>query len=76
MTRPGWTRGVGFRIAAAAFAASALGVGIVALGILIVAYVHKYRSSVNSEGAPVTVLIAKQAIPKGTSGTVIATTPE
>jgi Flp pilus assembly protein CpaB len=43
-------------------------------GILIVAYVHKYRSSVNSEGAPVTVLIAKQAIPKGTAGTVIAST--
>ena len=43
-------------------------------GILIVAYVHKYRSSVNSEGAPVTVLIAKQAIAKGTAGTVIATT--
>ncbi len=43
-------------------------------GILIVAYVHKYRSSVNSEGAPVTVLIAKKAIPKGTAGTVIATT--
>ena len=36
MIRLGWTRGVGFRIAAAAFAASALGVGIVALGILIV----------------------------------------
>jgi len=43
-------------------------------GILIVAYVHKYRSSVNSEGAPVTVLVAKQAIAKGTAGTVIATT--
>jgi Flp pilus assembly protein CpaB len=43
-------------------------------GILIVAYVHKYRSSVSSEGAPVTVLIAKQAIPKGTAGTVLATT--
>jgi Flp pilus assembly protein CpaB len=43
-------------------------------GVLIVAYVHKYRSSVNSEGAPVTVLIAKQAIAKGTAGTVIATT--
>jgi Flp pilus assembly protein CpaB len=43
-------------------------------GILIVAYVQKYRNSVNSEGAPVTVLIAKQAIPKGTSGTVIAST--
>ncbi|MEO8229039.1 MAG: ATP-binding protein [Chloroflexota bacterium] len=36
MTRPGWTRGVGFRIAAAAVAASALGVGIVSLGVLIV----------------------------------------
>jgi Flp pilus assembly protein CpaB len=43
-------------------------------GILIVAYVHKYRTSVNSEGAPVTVLIAKQAIAKGTAGTVIAST--
>jgi Flp pilus assembly protein CpaB len=43
-------------------------------GILIVAYVHKYRSSVNSEGAPVTVLVAKQAIAKGTSGAVIAST--
>jgi Flp pilus assembly protein CpaB len=43
-------------------------------GILIVAYVQKYRSSVNSEGAPVTVLVAKRAIAKGTSGTVIATT--
>jgi Flp pilus assembly protein CpaB len=43
-------------------------------GILIVAYVQKYRSSVNSEGAPVTVLVAKRAIAKGTAGTVIATT--
>jgi Flp pilus assembly protein CpaB len=43
-------------------------------GILIVAYVHKYRSSANAEGAPVRVLVAKQAISKGTSGTVIATT--
>lgn len=43
-------------------------------GILIVAYVHKYRTSVNSEGAPVTVLVAKQAISKGTAGTLIATT--
>jgi len=43
-------------------------------GILIVAYVQRYRHSVNSEGAPVTVLVAKQAIAKGTSGTLIATT--
>ncbi len=34
MTRPGWTRSVGFRIGVAAFAASALGVGIVSLGVL------------------------------------------
>lgn len=43
-------------------------------GILIVAYVQRYRHSVNSEGAPVTVLVAKQAIAKGTSGALIATT--
>src|SRR5260221_9406554 len=43
-------------------------------GILIVAYVQRYRNSVNSEGAPVTVLVAKQAIAKGTSGTLVATT--
>jgi Flp pilus assembly protein CpaB len=43
-------------------------------GILIVAYVQKYRNSVNSVGAPVTVLVAKQAIAKGTAGTVVATT--
>jgi len=43
-------------------------------GILIVAYVARYRNSVNAEGAPVTVLVAKQAIAKGTAGTVIAST--
>ena len=36
MRRPGWTRGVGFRIAAAAIGTTAVGVGIVALGILVV----------------------------------------
>ena len=36
MTRPGWTRGVGFRIAAAAIGTTAVGVGIVALGVLLV----------------------------------------
>lgn len=42
-------------------------------GILIVVYVARYRSSVNADSAPVTVLIAKQSIPKGTAGAVIAT---
>lgn len=41
-------------------------------GALILIYLNGYRNSVQSEGAPVTVLIAKQNIPKGTSGTVIA----
>lgn len=41
-------------------------------GILILIYLNGYRSSVKAEGAPVTVLIADQNIPKGTSGTVIA----
>ena len=36
MKRPGWTRGVGFRIAAAAIGTTAVGVGIVALGVLLV----------------------------------------
>jgi Flp pilus assembly protein CpaB len=41
-------------------------------GALILVYVDRYRSSVESSGTPVTVLIARQDIPKGTSGTVIA----
>jgi Flp pilus assembly protein CpaB len=42
-------------------------------GILIMVYLNGYRSSVKAEGAPVRVLIAQQDIPKGTSGTVVAT---
>jgi len=41
-------------------------------GILILIYLNGYRSSVKAEGAPVTVLIAQDNIPKGTSGAVIA----
>jgi Flp pilus assembly protein CpaB len=41
-------------------------------GILIMVYLNGYRSSVKAEGAPVRVLIAQQDIPKGTSGTVVA----
>jgi signal transduction histidine kinase len=36
VTRPPWARGVGFRIAVAALGTTALGVGIVTLGVLIV----------------------------------------
>lgn len=41
-------------------------------GISILVYLNKYRDSVSSEGAPVTVLVAKQAIQKGTPGAAIA----
>jgi Flp pilus assembly protein CpaB len=41
-------------------------------GILILIYLSSYRSSVKAEGAPVRVLIAQQNIPRGTSGSVIA----
>ena len=42
-------------------------------GVLVLVYVQRYRSSVKAEGAPVTVLVARQTIPKGTAGAVIAT---
>jgi Flp pilus assembly protein CpaB len=41
-------------------------------GVLVLVYVARYRNSVKAEGAPVTVLVAKQTIPKGTSGAAIA----
>jgi len=55
----GWTLILG--IAAAALAA-----------ILLIVYLIQYRSSVNDSTAPTPVLVAKNLIPKGTSGTVIA----
>jgi Flp pilus assembly protein CpaB len=51
----------------------ALGIGAAALAaILLVAYLIQYRSSVNDSTAETPVLVAKNLIPKGTSGTVIA----
>src|SRR5918912_2060670 len=41
-------------------------------GISILVYLNKYRHSVSAEGAPVTVLVAKRLIPKGTPGAAIA----
>jgi Flp pilus assembly protein CpaB len=38
-------------------------------GIFILVYLNSYRHSIKAQGAPVTVLVAKQLIPKGTSGT-------
>ena len=53
--------------------AIALGIGAIALAaILLIVYLDRYRARVGSENAPTPVLVAKQLIPKGTSGTVIA----
>jgi Flp pilus assembly protein CpaB len=41
-------------------------------GGLILVYVNRYRDSVKAQGAPVTVLVARQSIPKGTAGSAIA----
>ena len=49
--------------------------GAVAAGlavIVLVVYLHNYRNSVNSAAATGPVLVAKQLIPKGTSGDLIA----
>jgi pilus assembly protein CpaB len=40
--------------------------------VILLAYLHRYRQSVRDSGVPVTVLVAKSLIEKGTSGDVIA----
>jgi pilus assembly protein CpaB len=42
-------------------------------GIILLAYLHSYRNSVNSASAPVSVLVAKNLIQKGTPGDIIGT---
>jgi Flp pilus assembly protein CpaB len=54
--------------------AIALGIGAVALAaILLVVYLDRYRDRVTGENAPTPVLVAKQLIPAGTPGTLVAT---
>ena len=51
----------------------ALGIGAALLAaILLLVYLDRYRSSVDAENAATPVLVAKNLIPKGTSGTIIA----
>ena len=51
----------------------ALGIGAALLAaILLIVYLNRYRSSVNAQNAATPVLVAKNLIPKGTSGTIIA----
>lgn len=48
------------------------GLAAVLAAILLIAYLHSYRSRVSSGTQPMTVLVAKSLIPRGTSGTLIA----
>jgi Flp pilus assembly protein CpaB len=41
-------------------------------GIFILVYLNRYRHSVKAQGAPVTVLVAKRLIPKGTTGAAVS----
>jgi Flp pilus assembly protein CpaB len=53
--------------------AIALGIGAIVLAaILLVVYLDRYRARVGGENAPTPVLVAKQLIPAGTPGTLIA----
>jgi Flp pilus assembly protein CpaB len=53
--------------------AIALGIGAIALAaILLIVYLDRYRARVGGENAPTPVLVAKQLIPKGTPGSVVA----
>ena len=54
--------------------AIALGIGAIVLAaILLVVYLDRYRSRVSGENAPTPVLVAKQLIPTGTPGSIVAT---
>src|SRR5881396_1810022 len=49
------------------------GVAAVLAAIVLVVYLKSYRNSVNSSGAPATVLVARNLIQKGTPGDIIGT---
>jgi Flp pilus assembly protein CpaB len=53
--------------------AIALGIGAILLAaILLIVYLDRYRARVGGENAPTPVLVAKQLIPAGTPGSLIA----
>lgn len=53
--------------------AIALGIGAIVLAaILLVVYLDRYRARVGGENAPTPVLVAKQLIPAGTPGIIVA----
>jgi Flp pilus assembly protein CpaB len=53
-------------------AALVAGVSAVLAAVVLMVFLNQYRQSLNSDGDPATVLVAKSLIEKGSSGTVIA----
>ncbi len=49
-------------------------VAAVLAAIALIVYLHQYRNSVNNKAVPLSVLVAKSLIPKGTSGDAVAST--
>jgi Flp pilus assembly protein CpaB len=47
------------------------GMAAVLAAVILLAYLHRYRESVNSSSQPVTILVAKGLIEKGTPGNVV-----
>jgi pilus assembly protein CpaB len=45
-------------------------------GVILLVYLHSYRNSVNSSATNVSVLVAKNLIPKGTPGDIIGSTDQ
>ena len=83
MDRPGWTRGVGFRIAAAAVLTTAIGVGIVTLGVLLVGadtfarLMNEHGTSTETAHAmfdeSITVVLAIAVVAAGGAAVAVAT---
>ena len=62
------------RVGSSRGGAIAIGIIVAAIAaILLIVYITRYKSSVDSGAAAVPVLVAKNLIPKGTPGTVVAT---
>jgi Flp pilus assembly protein CpaB len=47
------------------------GVAAALAAVILIAYLHRYRASVNEDSRPMTVLVAKDLIEKGTPGTIV-----
>jgi len=62
------------RVSSSRGGAIAVGIIVAAIAaILLIVYITRYKSSVDSSAAAVPVLVAKNLIPKGTPGSVVAT---